>query len=150
MKKFFLLPLLFSCTTYQSFVQVDDLTFIPNGSKEIIVKQPVDILLKTLTENTIQYHLAENGAITEEILLDEGTRAQYKLYFLDNHIKIIPYWGYTQKVINQAQIIGGYETANYMSKDLNRVIYNKNQTRPKKVFDYGVILARQCGQYEIR
>lgn len=149
MRKLLIMPLLIACTTYQSYVNVDDLTFIPDGSKEIILKTTIDNLLNTLTDNTIHYYLSDNGAVTEEILIDDGTRAQYKLYFLDDQIKIIPYWGYTQKVINQAQIIGGYETANFMSKDLNRVVYNKNELRPKKVFDYGVMLARQCGQYEI-
>ncbi len=149
MKKIALIFLLFSCTTYQSFIQVNDFDSIPNGSKEIIVLGPIEYFLDVLKENTIHYYESGNGIVTDEILLDEGTRAQYKVYEMKSQIKIVPYWGITQKVINEAQLWGGYETTAFMSKDMERVIYNSSKKRPKKVFDYGIMLASQAGQYEV-
>lgn len=141
MKYLTLLLLLSACTTYKPYVTVTDQTDIPEGSKEFIVNDGIESVKASLKENTIAYVQNDLGLETEEILLDEGTRAIYKVYVLDSAaVKIVPFWGFTDKVIAEAQLWGGTAAASTMSHEMKRVIYKRKELRPKKVFDYGVQL----------
>lgn len=137
----FAFAILSSCTTYQNFVTVTDRTDIPEGSKEFIVNKSLSSLKDNLKTETIAYTAQEWGIETHEIMLDEGTRAVYNLYALDSAtVKVVPYWGYTDKVISEAQIWGGTAATNSMSNEMRRVLYKRKELRPKRVFDYGVQL----------
>lgn len=142
MKHYFVLALMLgSCTSYQSFVTVNDRTDVPEGAKEIIVKQSISTAIDSLKSNYIAYNIDDWGIETHEILLDEGTRAAYKVYPLDSTgFKVVPYWGYTDKVISQAALWGGSTATASMSHEMTRVIYKKESLRPKRVFDYAIQL----------
>ena len=81
----------------------------------------------------------EGGFKTDEILLDEGTRAMYKVNQFDNQVRITAFWGITQKVKSQMIIWVGADMASaYDVNAWDQVIYDKNEPRPKRVFDYAV------------
>jgi hypothetical protein len=141
--------LLTSCYTYKTFIAVENSVDVPNGSKEILFKGNVQDFLTVLTNENILYTKLENGYETSEILLDEGTRAKYRIFQQnDSIVKIIPFWGYTAKVNSQIagmqQALVGYSTVNgYDANEWTRVLYKKNEARPKSVFDYGIQLAKK-------
>jgi hypothetical protein len=139
--------LLNSCYSYQSFVTVEDSNAVPKGSKEIVCNANINIFLSELTKESILYTKFENGYETSEILLDEGTRAKYKILSVDSTIIIMPFWAITEKVagnIATAQIlIAGYSSYRYDANNWSRVIYDVDAKRPKRVFDYGVQLAKK-------
>jgi|GEM_PF-1600914 len=134
-----------SCYTYQSFVTVKSRTDVPEGSTEYIISAPLDEIKDSLRANYIAFDLHDQAVITQEVLLDEGTRARYEIYSLDSAlIKVVPYWGYTDKVKSETAVWLGYAAASTMSTEMTRVIYKKDAARPKRVFDYGVqILSRR-------
>ncbi len=99
-----------------------------------------------LRANTITYYQSDYGLETEDIFLDEGTRAKYNIYPLDSvTVKVVPHWAITQKVIGQATAWVGTIGASGMSTEWQRVVYKTSEIRPKKVFDYGVGLFKDLG-----
>jgi hypothetical protein len=138
-----------SCFTYKSYIAVENCGIVPQGSKEILFKGDINNFLSILSNENILYNKLENGYETSEILIDEGTRAKYRIFRqTDGTVKIIPYWGITAKV--NSQIAGmqhalvGYSTVNSNSAmDWDRVSYKKDEKRPKMVFDYGVQLIQK-------
>jgi hypothetical protein len=139
-----------SCTPYQSFVTVNPRTDIPEGSKEILIKADLDELLDTLKKEGILFTIFEGGAETEEIMIDEGTRAKFKMYALEEGTKVVPYWGITGAVRQQAAIWAGYNAASMLDDQLVRVVYKKSETRPKKVFDYAANISLRVGRIQYR
>lgn len=142
MKNLLLLAVfLTGCTTYKSFVTVTSRDDIPEGTKEFLVNKSLSELKAKLKAETIPYNTTEWGIATHEVMIDEGTRAVYNLYELDStSVKVVPYWGYTDKVISEAQLWGGTAATNSMSDEMKRVMYKRRELRPKSVFDYGVQL----------
>jgi hypothetical protein len=135
-----------SCTTYQSFVDVQARNDVPEGSKEILVQGSIETILQVLKAENILYTVNESGAQTEEIMLDEGTRARLNIYeFEGGMIKIVPYWGVTDAVRSEVAMWAGQAQAAAMTNELKRVIYKRSDTRPKKVFDYAVNIATKTG-----
>jgi hypothetical protein len=99
------------------------------------------------TKNSILFNVRENGVETEEILIDEGTRAKYQILKFENgNLKMIPFWGITDKVKAQADIasrvISGHSSS-LSTEGWDRVVYEKPDLRPSIVFNYGVQLAKQ-------
>lgn len=135
------------CTTYKPFIAVAPAT-IPYGSTEIIASGSIDDVKSVLQKNTIMFRESEGGLETEEILIDEGTRAMYKVYAYENNLKIVPYWGITQKVKSAMTVWAGYGAASaYSTDDWERAVYEKGMngkmSRPGMVFSYGYELAKQ-------
>jgi hypothetical protein len=148
MKKllFILFVLMVSCTTYQTFVQVTPQGGIPDGCTEITCQATLDDFKSVLKTNSIMFKTADSGLETDEIIIDEGTRAKYKVYEFDGALKIVPYWGITQKVKSQMGVYAGAAAASaYDTEGWDRVIYNSGEKRPKRVYDYGWQLAKATG-----
>lgn len=146
----FIILLWTSCTPYTQFVQVHPRTDVPPGSKEIIVYAPLPELLAVLKEEGIMYNYKEGGVETEEIMIDEGTRARFSIYEYTDALKLVPYWGITDKVRQNIALWAGYGAASTYSNELTRVVYNKSETRPKTVFDYAAQIALKAGDVEFK
>jgi hypothetical protein len=148
MKKILIFPLLIftliSCMTYKSFVQVN-VYEVTKGSTEIVFQGTIDSMKAVFRKNGILYNVKENGLETEEILIDEGTRAKYQVIeYEDNVLKMVPFWGITDKVKMQITMWAGYVAASsYSTESWDRVIYDTYTSRPAKVFHYGIQLAKQ-------
>jgi hypothetical protein len=146
----FLIPfLVFSCTAYKVYVPVQNQTNIPDGTQSITLTANPDSIKKAFISNGVMIRSSEGGFETEELLLDEGTRAMYKIHTYDNATKITAFWGITAKVKNQmslaTSVIAGYDAShsivsNYDVHAWDQVVYDKTETRPKMVFDYLVQL----------
>lgn len=139
---------LLSCMSYKQYIEVPDYKAVPEGKKEIYVMTSLDKMKEVLQKNNIFYNEmpGNQGIITEVILIDEGTRAQYRIYVVQNEtaLLIVPYWGITDRVKSEIAIVVGNDSAQLVDdKDFKRVIYEKAAKRPKKVFDYGCFLASQ-------
>lgn len=142
--KLFFFGLFFTaCTTYKPFIAVTPRTDIPVGSQEFIVQATMDEVKDTLRAASIGFTTNETGVDTEEVLLDEGTKAKYRLYPVDGGVKVVPYWGFTQKVAGQIRFWTGI---NQSTEELTRIKYTTSAGRPKMVFDYGVQLIGKCGK----
>jgi hypothetical protein len=135
------------CYTYQNFVEVPPRTDIPNGTTEFFVATDIPSIQNSLRVNTIAYTENEVGIETQEIILDEGTRAKYSVYQIDTIlVKVVPFWGYTDRVKSEVAVWAGYAAASTMSNEMTRIVYKKtSESRPKKVFDYGVYLFEKAG-----
>ena len=133
------------CTVYKPFVQVEAYSNVPVGSKEIIFEGTIDSMKTVFKKNGILYNVKENGLETEEILIDEGTRAKYQVIeYEGNILKIIPFWGITDKVKSQMVLWAGADAASAYSTDTwNRVNYKSSNGRAERVFHYGIHLARE-------
>jgi hypothetical protein len=128
-----------SCTTYKVFVPVNERTGIPDGVQYIVLNENIDSVKNAFKNKGILIKSMEGGFETEEILLDEGTRAKYKAHAFDDQVRISAFWGITQKVKSQMTVWAG--TAAASSYDVNawdKVLYDNNSKRPKRVFDYAV------------
>lgn len=141
MKKLFIVLLsimMSSCVTYKEYVSVAPSTQIPNGTKALIVPNTsIEQIKQVFKNNQILYKTFETGIETEIIVLDEGTKAQYKVYTFNNDLKITAYWGITDKVKSQMVIWAGANAASaYNTKSMDLVLYNNKALRPKRVFDY--------------
>lgn len=125
--RYLILALLFttSCARH-NFVPVTSLLNVPRGTTQFYVDIDIETAKEALHANTISYYHGEFGLETEDILLDERTRAKYDIYPLDSTtIKVVPHWGITKK--------------------WKRVVYKSSEISPKKVFDYGVGLFNDLG-----
>lgn len=67
------------------------------GVISIIVTGDLEAVKSAFNNSGIMLQSKEGGFETEEILLDEGTRAMYKAHDFDNQVKITAFWGITQK-----------------------------------------------------
>jgi len=156
MKKLILviLTLLFihSCTTYKEFVTIQPKNNIPNGTQYIILNENLETVKQAFKNKGIMIKSMEGGFETEEILLDEGTRAMYKAHEFDEQVRITAFWGITQKVKSQIIVWAGAAAASaYDVHAWDQVIYDKDAIRPKKVFDYAVqIIETNNIQYSFR
>jgi hypothetical protein len=144
MKTILLTPLILvvACVPYQSFIAVTPRNDVPKGAVEIHLQAPMEDFLNALKSNGILYTVNESGAMTEEFLIDEGTRGKFTVADFDGTLRIIPLWGITDAVRQQQQIWAGMTTGS----ELTRVIYNTSETRPKQVFDYAVQIASTVGR----
>ena len=141
-----------SCTTYKVFVPVNERTDIPDGVQYIVLNENIDSVKNAFKNNGILIKSMEGGFETEEILLDEGTRAKYKAHAFDNQVRISAFWGITQKVKSHMIMVAG--TAYASSYDVNawnKVLYDNKSARPKRVFDYAVQIIESNGfEYILR
>lgn len=141
--------LTYGCVSYTSFIPVTPRTDIPDGSREIIVYAPLEVVLEGFRSEGILLQRMDGGAQTEEILIDEATRAKYTIHEFENLVKIIPYWGVTDKVRQEMAIWLGYAASQHHN-DMERVVYNNQSGRPKMVFDYGIQIAFKVGRVDVR
>ncbi len=136
MKKLTLLliaTLFYSCTTYKEFVKVQTKNNIPNGTQYIILNDDIGTIKQAFKNKGIMIKSMEGGFKTEEMLLDEGTRAMYKAHEFDEQIRVTAFWGITQKVKSQIIVWAGSAAASaYDVHAWDQVIYDKNKERPKK------------------
>jgi len=135
-----------ACTSYKTFIQVTPQTGVPKGSSEVVCTAGIDQFKEVLKANNIMYKAADDGGgiETEEFMIDEGTRAKFKVYVFDDKLKIVPYWGITQKVKSEMTVWVGYAAASaYDVNALDRAIYDNNTSRPGKVFCYACQLAKK-------
>lgn len=150
MKQFLLLAIIAfmsSCYSYKSFVTVNSRTDVPDGSTEFIIAAPIAEIKDSLRSHFIAFDMHDQALETQEVLLDEGTRARYNIYTLDSTlVKVVPYWGYTDKVKQETAVWVGYNAASSMSNEMTRVIYKHDAGRPKSVFDYGVQILSRANQ----
>lgn len=101
---------LISCTSCapQVYIQVQEPAFpIPDGSTAFTCSIPMDQILTALKKNTIAYTKNEIGYVTESFNIDDGTVARFNIYENDGTIKVVPYWGITDKVRNQIAFATG-------------------------------------------
>ena len=138
----FLLILFFACVPYKSFITVTPRNDVPKGATEIHVEVPMEVFLDALKTNGILYTVNESGAMTEEFMIDEGTRAKFTITEFDGTLRIIPYWGITDAVRQQQMLWAGVTTG----YEMTRVVYHPQETRPKQVYDYAVQIASTVGQ----
>jgi hypothetical protein len=132
------------CFSYKSFISVTPAIDVANGSTEIIARGCLNDVKTVLKKNLIMYKEYEGGIETEEILIDEGTRAKYKIYQYDDMIKMISFWGITQAVKSQIIVFAGYSAASaYSTEGYTRVIYDRDVKRPARVFSYGYQLMKE-------
>ena len=144
--------MLSSCTTYKELVTVQNRTNIPDGTKDIILTEDLETVKAAFINSGIMVQSKEGGFETEEMLLDEGTRAKYKAHVFDNQIRVTAFWGITQKVKGEITAWAGQAAASaYDVKAVDQVIYDNKATRSKKVFDYAVqVLEANNLQYNLR
>ena len=149
---FILIFLTNSCNPYKEFISVIPRNNIPDGTQYIIVDVNLESVKEALKNSGIMIRSLEGGFETEELLLDEGTRAMYKVHDFDNQSRISAFWGITQKVRSNIALWAGYEAASaYDVHAWNKVIYNKREARSKRVFDYAIqILESNNIQYSLR
>lgn len=143
------------CLAPQTFITVTPRTDIPNGAREILIRESsADQIKQALNANSILYTTSENGLQTEDFLIDDCTRAKFVVTEYDGVIKVIPYWGITDKVRNQIQfstIMATGMTNPYAPTDqMQRVIYKKTETRPKMVFDYALQVFAGTGMIQYK
>lgn len=144
MKYFFFLLFIMGCSTYKSFITVAPRADVPDGAKEFIVYAPMMAIKDSLKASMIGYIPNEAGLNTEQIMIDEGTKAEYRIYTIDSaSVKVVPYWGYTEKVASEVRIWTGVRVN---TEEMKRIIYSKDAGRPKKVFDYGVQVFGKAGK----
>ncbi|RLD55451.1 MAG: hypothetical protein DRJ01_16640 [Bacteroidetes bacterium] len=128
-----------SCTSYKEFVSVQNKNNIPDGTQAIILTSDIETVKQAFKNKGIMLSSIEGGFKTEEILLDEGTRAMYKAHTFDNQIKITAFWGITQKVKSNIVVWAGADAASaYDVRAWDKVIYERDMKRPKRVFDFAV------------
>lgn len=136
-----ILTLLFipSCTTYSDIVTVQPKNNVPNDTKYIVLNEDIETVKQAFKNKGIMIKSMDGGFETEEILLDEGTRAMYKVHEFDDQVRVSAFWGITQKVKSQMIVWAGAAAASaYDITSLDQVIYDKDIKRPKRVFDYAV------------
>lgn len=110
-----------------------------DGTRAIILPNSISEVSNVFNENGILTNSSDGGFETEEILLDNGTRAMYKVHSFENLTRITAFWGITSAVKSQMIVWAGSDAASaYDTKSWDMVLYNKKETRPKKVFDYAV------------
>jgi hypothetical protein len=141
-----------SCTTYKPLVNVTGRSDIPDNTQAIILSENIDKIKEAFKAKGIMIESLEGGFKTEEILLDEGTRAMYKVNQFDNQVRITAFWGITQKVKSQMIVWAGADAASaYDVNAWDQVIYDNKAARPKRVFDYAVqILNESNFKYSFR
>lgn len=146
MKKLLFFILFLPGCTYKTYITVLPRMDVPSGSKEFVVYAPMDSLLNRLKAHSILYNFNESGVQTEEFLIDEGTRARINLYPMEDAVKVVPFWGITDRVRSDMAIAVGYATASTYSNELKRVTYRKSEARPKMAFDYSVQVFDKTGK----
>jgi hypothetical protein len=128
-----------SCASYKEFVSIQTKNNIPDGTQSIILTENIDTVKQAFKNKGIMIKSMEGGFETEELLLDEGTRAMYKVHEYDSQIRITAFWGITQKVKSQMTVWAGMAAASaYDVQAWDRVIYENKSSRPKRVFDYAI------------
>lgn len=135
--------LLLSCYSYEEYIKVQEQRGIPEGSSEIIVQNDIETVKNAFKNSQMLITEVEGGYKTEKTLLDEGTRAMYKLYEYEGATKVVPYWGITDKVKRQMAAIS-YEMANLSDTKMKRLTYDRDKGRTKKVFDYAVQILKEA------
>lgn len=141
-----------SCSTYKSFVPVKAKADIPDGVQYIVLNETLDSVKNAFKNKGILIKSMEGGFETEEILLDEGTRAKYKAHAFDNQVRISAFWGITQKVKSQITVWAGADAASaYDVNAWDKVLYDNKSARPKLVFDYAVEIIESNGfEYNLK
>lgn len=156
MKNYFLIILVLiifsSCFPMKEFISVQDQYNIPNGTQDIILTASIETVKNAFKSKGIMLKSMEGGFETEELLIDEGTRAMYKVHEFDDKIRITAFWGITSKVKSQIGVWAGYAASSaYDVHSWDKVIYNNKELRPKRVFDYSVqIIEASNLQYKLR
>lgn len=136
-----------SCTTYRVFIPVADRNDIPDGTQYIITKSEIEQVKTIFNNNGLMTRSFDGGFETEAFLIDEGTRAMYKVHQFDEHIRISAFWGITQKVKAQIGALAGHAaSSSYDVHAFDQVIYGSAVKRPKQVFDYAVQLLESGNQ----
>lgn len=157
MKKLLLLTigsifLFFSCMTYE-YISVKPSNKIPDGTQSVIIPNAtLDVVKELFKDNQIMYKTFETGIESEIILLDDRTKAQYKVHEFDNTLKLTCYRGYTDKVKSEMTLWVGYvEASKYDTQSMNLIVYDKNILKQKKVFDYLIQMLETKGiKYELK
>ena len=155
MKNYFLIILLLfvsSCFPMKEFISVQNQNNIPNGTQDIILTESIETVKEAFKSKGIMLKSMEGGFETEELLIDEGTRAMYKVHEFDNQIRITAFWGMTSKVKSQMVVWAGYAASSAFDvHSWDKVIYDNKELRPKRVFDYSVqIIEASNLQYKLR
>ena len=133
--------------TYKAFVTVQPLNNVPRGAMDFVVMASEDRVKDALQSNTIMFVVVDGGLQTEEILIDEATRARFNVYRVDGGFKVVPYWGITDRVKADMTTLVGYGMASTLStNDWKRVIYEPTRVRSKMVFDYAVGVFKTVGE----
>ncbi len=131
--------LMTSCFTYQSYINVKPQYNVPEGTNSIVLAYEINSIKAIFNKSGVMTTTFDGGFQTEEILIDEGTRAMYKVHEFDEYIRLTAFWGITDKVKSQITMWAGYVAASSVdTDDWDRVIYQNDKTRPKRVFDYAV------------
>jgi hypothetical protein len=141
-----------SCTTLKPLVNVSSRLDVPDNTQAIVLSETLDKVKEAFKSKGLMIQSLEGGFKTEEILLDEGTRALYKVNQFDDQIRITAFWGITQKVKSQMVVWAGADAASaYDVNAWDQVIYDNTAKRPKKVFDYLIqILTESNLKYSYR
>jgi len=133
------LVLISSCTAYQTFITVNPRSDIPNGTQNIILNEDIEIVKQAFKKSGTMVKSLEGGFETEEILIDEGTRAMYKVHEFDEQVRVTAFWGITQKVKSEMVVWAGADAASaYDVHSWDQVVYDRDVKRPKRVFDYAI------------
>lgn len=150
MKKYFIILLIavLSGCGVQKYVEVNEISFIPNGTKKINIGISLDKFKSLLQDNDIHYKVTDQGLITDIFLLDEYTRAYYDVFDNNGRLSIYCYWGITDRLestiaLTNDIIVGSGSGAGYRNDDMYRVVYKNSQARPKMVMDYLVTLLQK-------
>lgn len=140
-----------SCS-YKEYIYVQNQNNIPDGTRTIILMTDIETTKNAFKKQGIMLSSMDGGFKTEEILLDEGTRAMYKAHEFDGQIKLTAFWGITQKVKSDLVVFAGANAASaYDVNAWDRVIYDSGAKRSKKVFDYVLqIILKSKLQYRLR
>jgi hypothetical protein len=155
MKNYFLIILILlvsSCFPMKEFISVQNQNNIPNGTQDIILTESIETVKEAFKSKGIMLKSMEGGFETEELLIDEGTRAMYKAHEFDNQIRITAFWGITSKVKSQMTVWAGYAASSAFDvHSWDKVIYDNKDLRPKRVFDYSVqIIEASNLRYKLR
>lgn len=144
---FIVILIVTSCTTYRVFIPVADRNDIPDGTQYIILNSEIEQVRTIFNSNGVMTRSFDGGFETETVLIDEGTRAMYKVHQFDEHIRISAFWGITQKVKAQISTWAGHAASStYDVHAFDQVIYDGDVKRPKQVFDYAVQILESSNQ----
>jgi hypothetical protein len=146
----FILIIVLSSCVVQRYVEVNEVSFIPNDTKKLNVQIYLTEFERMLRNENIHYQLNDQGLTTDIFLLDEYTRAYYDVFEDEKKLSIYCYWGITDQLestiaLTNDAIIGAGSGAGYRNDDMYRVVYKKGQARPKMVFDYMVTMLQKNG-----
>ncbi len=141
-----LTAILASCTGYKEFVQVQPRNYIPDGTMYLFVNADLETVQQAFNHAGIMTKSMDGGFETEGMLLDEGTRAMYKVHAFDDQVRVSSFYGITQKVKSSMVVYAGAAAASaYDVNAWDQVVYDKRMSRSKRVFDYSIQIIETAG-----